>query len=114
MEVGEFCKNPIRMGKNYSVFLVEEKFPAVQKPFEESRQKVERDYSIEIKNNLRKDWMETLKKEIKVKIYEKNLRKALPFTTEEAESKSTTGKPQPLKTETPQPLKPQPSPPQTE
>lgn len=82
LEVGEFCKNPIRMGRNYSVFKVEEKFPASQRLFDKCRKEVERDYLLEFKQRYKENWLASLKEEIKVKIYEKNLRSAMPFVQE--------------------------------
>lgn len=79
LEKGQFCEKPVRMGKKYSIFRVEDKIPATQKTFEESKREVERDYRNEKRKALEEEWLKKLREEIKVKIYEDNLRKALPF-----------------------------------
>jgi len=79
LEKGQFCKAPIRMGNKYSVFKVEDILPAVQKTFEESRREVERDYRMDTQKQLEEDWLKRLRTEVSIKIYEENLRGAMPF-----------------------------------
>jgi hypothetical protein len=88
LQVGEFCQQPVRMGRKYSIFKVEEKTPAKQKTFEECRSEVERDYRMEMKTGVNKKWLDQLRAEIPVKIYEKNLRKVLTFAEEKTREKT--------------------------
>ena len=79
LQENEFCKQPVRMGNKFSVFQVEERFPAEQKSFTESRKELERDYKMETMRDLEESWQKILHEEIPVEIYEENLRDALPF-----------------------------------
>jgi parvulin-like peptidyl-prolyl isomerase len=84
-QTGEFCRKPIRVDNKFSIFKVEDKVPPKAKSFDESKADVERDYRRQAKEEARKNWMEQLKKDIKVKIYDENLRKVLAFEATEAE-----------------------------
>ena len=85
LEVGDFCKQPVRMGRDkYSIFRVEDKIPAQQKPFEDCRDQVKRDYKQEAKKEYEEKWLEKLREEITVEISEKNLRSVMPFEKVEA------------------------------
>ena len=85
LEVGDFCKRPVRMGRDkYSIFRVEDKTPPQQKPFDECRDQARRDYKQEGKKEYEERWLEQLKAEIPLEIYEKNLRKVMPFEKVEA------------------------------
>ena len=79
LQEGEFCKQPVRMGNKFSVFQLEKRYPAEQKPFEEARKEVERDYKVETMRDLEESWLKILHEEIAIEIYEENLRDALPF-----------------------------------
>jgi peptidyl-prolyl cis-trans isomerase C len=94
LEKGQFCEQPVRMGKKYSIFRVEDKIPAVQKTYEESKNEVERDYRNEMRKNLEETWIKKLHEDFKVKVYEENLRKALPFAAEANAGEGQPGNPQ--------------------
>lgn len=83
LQVGEFCQNPVKMGRKYSIFKVEEKTPAQQRTFEEARKEVERNFKMEKTDEYRKAWVAELKDKYTVKIYEDNLRNCMPFVKDE-------------------------------
>jgi len=91
LEKGEFCKTPIRMGNKYSIFRVEDKIPAQQKTFEESKREIERDYRMDMQKQLEEEWLKRARGEISVKIYEDNLRGVLPFTQAVSPMKDKSG-----------------------
>ena len=77
---GDFCKRPIRMGRDkYSVFQIIKKSPPQQMPFEECKDKVKRDYQQQVRADLESEWLDRIRSEIEVKIFEDNLRDVMPF-----------------------------------
>ena len=79
LNVGEFCDEPVKMGRKYSVFKVEEKIDAKQQTFEEARKNIERNYKMEKTQEFKDNWVAELKNNYPVKIYEDNLRNCMPF-----------------------------------
>jgi hypothetical protein len=105
---GELCRRPVRTENKFSIFKVEDKVPPKAKSFEEAKSDVERDYRRQIKEEVRKNWLEQLKKDIKVKIYDDNLRKVLPFEVQEAPKVKVNEKGRVPQVQTPAPSHPEP------
>ncbi|MBL7191334.1 peptidylprolyl isomerase [bacterium] len=81
LEAGQFCKQPVRMGKNYSVFELLKKIPAEQRTFEDARASVERDHKSDMVEKYREEWVAKMTNEVPIQYYEDNLRNCMPFTT---------------------------------
>ena len=72
-EVGGIA-GPFRVGKNYSIIKVLNIKAETYKSFEQSERFAKAKLSREMKTNLEKEWMEKLRKEIEITIYENTLK----------------------------------------
>jgi parvulin-like peptidyl-prolyl isomerase len=90
-KVGEIA-GPIKMGNNYSIIKLEEILPPRQKTFGEAKSQISTTLRRDKRAEIRKTWLDGVRKQNSVKIYEDKLAHLFP---EDSQPKSTGGAPAP-------------------
>jgi parvulin-like peptidyl-prolyl isomerase len=83
-KVGDIA-GPIKIGNNYSIIRLEEILPSRQKTFGEAKRQIQGKLRRDVRTQIKEEWLESVRKRNRVKVYEDNVAHMFPEDDQPAE-----------------------------